>query len=303
MVQIVQKFIFVYNPVSGNALVRKRLDKIVAKFQEGKVFLVPYRTSLDNSDFLELVQSVKPDGVIIAGGDGTLSEFVNRLLQGKEDVPVAIFPCGTCNDFATALGINHGNLEEYIQQIIAGQKRRIDVGLIGERYFINVASAGMLTCVAHEVDRKLKTVLGRMAYYLHGLGTMPRFRALNLKIMADGRKKHLKAFFVLLVNSSVVAGFKNLSTQAVLDDGKMELIILKQCSIPELVALIAEIVSGKPLKENKNVVYLPTANCSIACTETLESDIDGDPGPDLPIEIKVLQQRLQIFAPMIDDKI
>lgn len=66
----------------------------------------------------------------------------------------------------------------------------------------------MMTGVAHEVDTRLKNTFGKLAYYFRGLGELPRFRGLDFTIEADGEIIKEKIFFVLVVNSPVVASFK-----------------------------------------------------------------------------------------------
>ena len=123
---------------------------------------------------------------------------------------MGIIGSGTSNDFATYLKINE-DMEAYFDKIAAGNTRRMDVGRVGEQYFINVASAGMMTCIAHEVDRRLKNALGKMAYYLKGIGEIPKFRAVPLVITADGVKYELEAFLFVVINSSVVGSMKNVA--------------------------------------------------------------------------------------------
>ncbi len=291
-----KKFVLAYNPVSGDALFKRKLDKLIAMFQDRYCILIPYRTKLQNQEIVELINAVMPTGIIIAGGDGTLNEIVNIMLKNNITLPIAIIPSGTSNDFASCLSLEPNHFENYIDSIINGKTIPVDVGCIGEKYFINVASAGMLTSVAHDVDRKFKNTFGRLAYYLRGIGELPRFRALDMTVEVDGIVKKVEAFFVLIVNSSIVAGLKNVSINAKLDDGKLDLIMLKQCNIPELVNFTAEMVAGKPAADNKNIDYIQASSFKINCAEAVESDIDGEPGPGLPLEIKTIPSAIEVYV-------
>lgn len=82
------------------------------------------------------------------------------------------------------LGID-AKFDEYINSIITGKTQYVDVGSIGDEYFINVISAGMMTGVAHEVDTRLKNTFGKLAYYFRGLGEL-LIRGLDFTIEADG---------------------------------------------------------------------------------------------------------------------
>ena len=100
-------------------------------------------------------------------------------MKEKLGLPIGIIGSGTSNDFATYLDLD---TEAYFDRIAKGVTKRIDLGKAGDEYFINVASAGMATAIAHEVDVRLKNAIGKLAYYIHGISSLPRFKAMNLHI-------------------------------------------------------------------------------------------------------------------------
>ncbi|WP_110955929.1 YegS/Rv2252/BmrU family lipid kinase [Anaerosinus massiliensis] len=290
-----KKLILVYNPVSGDAMFKYKLDDIFAKFLENDCIIIPYRTQKENEkSFIAFFQSVDVDGIVISGGDGTVHEIINLMIQHEIDLPIGIIASGTSNDFASFLGINE-DLDGYIKAIARGKVMPIDIGKIGDKYFINVASAGVLTSVAHKVDAGLKNAIGKMAYYLKGLGEIPGFRALNLTIQADGLVIHENVFLFVIINSGTVGSMKNIATHAKIDDGKLDMIIVKQCSIPELMGLAVELLAGNDITKRNNVIYLQAKDICIDCTECIESDLDGELGPKLPLHIKTLQGKLNLF--------
>lgn len=290
-----KKLILVYNPVSGDAMFKYKLDDIIEKFTARGCLIIPYRTQRENrACFLEFVRSVAVEGIVISGGDGTVHEIINIMIQEKIDLPIGIIASGTSNDFASFLKIDE-NLDRYIDMIAGGNVMPIDVGKTGEQYFINVASAGVLTSVAHKVDVGLKNAIGKMAYYLKGLGEIPSFHALDVTIQADHKTIKEKIFLFVLVNSGTVGSLKNIATKAKVNDGKLDMIVVKQCNIPELMALTAEIVAGNDITKRKNVIYLQAKDIRIECTEELESDLDGELGPKLPLEVTTLQGKLNLF--------
>ncbi len=290
-----KKLILVYNPVSGDALFKYKLDDIFAQFLANDCIIIPYRTRKDNQkSFIAFLNSVDVEGIVISGGDGTVHEIINLMIKNDIDLPIGIIASGTSNDFASFLGINE-DIDAYIRAIARGKVMPIDIGQIGEKYFINVASAGVLTSVAHKVDAGLKNAIGKMAYYLKGLGEIPSFRALDLTICADNEVLREKVFLFVIINSGTVGSMKNLATNAKINDGKLDMIIVKQCSIPELMALTVELLAGNDITKRNNVMYLQAANIKIESTEMVESDLDGELGPKLPLEIKTLQGKMNLF--------
>lgn len=291
-----KKLILVYNPVSGDALFKYKLDEMIAKFMDNHCIIIPYRTQKDNTEsFVNFVRCLEVEGIVISGGDGTVHEIINLMITNEIKLPIGIIASGTSNDFASFLGLSD-DLDKYIASIAKGVTRPIDIGKIGDQYFFNVASAGVLTSVAHRVDIGLKNAIGKMAYYLKGLGEIPSFHALGVKIQADNKLISEKVFLFLVVNSGTVGSLKNIATKARVDDGKLDMIIVKQCKIPELMTLAADIVAGKSIRKRKNVIYLQAKDIRIECDEDLESDLDGELGPKLPLEITTLQGKLDLFT-------
>jgi len=291
-----QKLVLFYNPVSGHAAFKNKLDWIIEAFQRRNILLLLYRTKKEgNEDFVDFLREVKPAGVLAAGGDGTVHECVNLLVKNKIDLPLGIVGSGTSNDFATYLKINE-DMEAYFDKVAAGSCRRVDVGKAGDKYFINVASAGMMTSIAHEVDRRLKNALGKMAYYLKGIGEIPKFKAVPLTIVADGEKHELDAFLFVVINSGVVGSMKNVASGLAVDDGKLDLLAIRKCGAHKLMAVTADLVAGRPVSEKECVLHLQAGNFCIESPVKMQSDLDGEVGPLLPLTIETIPKAIAIYC-------
>ena len=220
---------------------------------------------------------------------------INWLKQNDFDLPVGIIGSGTSNDFAAHLQLD---AEKFFDAVANNRTRPVDLGLAnGKDYFINVASAGVFTSIAHEVDSRLKNFLGKSAYYLRGLGELKNFRAVPLDITADGQNFSTEAFLFLVLNSPSVAGFKKLSAAAQIDDGKLNLLALKKCSPRNLMALAKKILAGDTIDDDENIFALQAANFTISTTAALTGDLDGEAGDPLPLKIQTLKHVLNFFCP------
>ena len=290
-----KKILLAYNPVSGHAAFKNRLDDVIENFQRHGIFLSVYRTQAgDNSSFAECVKISGAEGVIAAGGDGTLHAVINWLKRNDLDLPVGVIGSGTSNDFAAHLELD---AEKVFDAVAAGRTRPVDLGLAnGAEYFINVASAGVFTSIAHEVDSRLKNFLGKSAYYLRGLGELKNFKSVKLDITADGRKFSVEAFLFLVLNSPSVAGFKKISDAAQIDDGKLDLLTLKKCSPRSLVTLAKKILAGESVDSDENIFSLQATNFAIKASDELRSDVDGEAGDVLPLKIETLRHAIKFFA-------
>lgn len=285
-----------YNPVSGHAAFKNKLDWIVEAFQRRGILVVFYRTRREgNEAFIPFVREVNPDGLLVAGGDGTVHEIVNLMMKGNLDLPLGIIGSGTSNDFATYLGVNT-DLEAYLDTIASGRTRRVDLGLMDGTYFINVASGGAMACIAHEVNARIKNSLGKMAYYLKGIGELPKFRYFPLKIEADGAHYELETFLFVIINSPVVGSMKNVANGVVVDDGKLDLLSIGKCSIPKLMSITADLIAGKPVSEREDVLHVQAKHFHIESGIPVESDIDGECGPMLPLTIETVPRAVAIYC-------
>ena len=292
-----KKILLVYNPISGQAAFKSKLDKIIEAFQRRGIILTMYRTRRDdNFDFVDFVNESRVDGIISAGGDGTLHAVVNLMMKYKIDLPLGIIGSGTSNDFATYLGLN--DLESYFDRIVLNKTRRVDVGLVnGEKFFINVASAGSMTAIAHEVNVKLKNFFGKPAYYIQGLKELPKFKAVNIQVNADSVNFELEAFLFIVLNSGTVAGMKKITDTAKIDDGKLDLIVVKKCNAGSILKITREIFSGRGVNlKNENIFHLQSKKFLISSTNDLISDIDGEVGSKLPLEIETIPLALEFFV-------
>ncbi|WP_278503536.1 diacylglycerol/lipid kinase family protein [Mitsuokella multacida] len=291
-----KKLVLFYNPVSGHAAFKNKLDWIVEAFQRRGILVVFYRTRREgNEAFIPFVREVNPDGLLVAGGDGTVHEIVNLMMKGNLDLPLGIIGSGTSNDFATYLGVNT-DLEAYLDTIAAGRMRRVDLGLMDGTYFINVASGGAMACIAHEVNARIKNSLGKMAYYLKGIGELPKFRYFPLKIEADGAHYELETFLFVIINSPVVGSMKNVANGVAVDDGKLDLLSIGKCSIPKLMSITADLIAGKPVSEREDVLHVQAKHFRIESGIPVESDIDGECGPMLPLTIETVPRAVAIYC-------
>ena len=290
-----KRLVLIYNPVSGHAVLRKKLDFMIAAFQKRGVMLVPYRTKVNNADLPDFLREVDPDGVLSAGGDGTLHEVVNVLLKNKLDLPIGVIPSGTSNDFATYLKVKE-DMEAYFDKIVSGSVRWFDAGKVGVEYFINVASAGMFTSIAHEVDPRLKNAMGKMAYYVRGFAQMPLAKSVEITVKADDREYKEDAFLFVVANSDIVGSMRHIADEAMVDDGKLDLLLVKKCNLKDLVSITRDLFAGKPVAKRKEILYVQAKKFEISAAVPLESDLDGEKGPMLPLTIETIPKAVKLFC-------
>lgn len=290
-----KKVKFIYNPYSGENLILDQLDKVIKIHQDAGYTIVPYRINKE-VDVINAFNDFKENNyyyVLIAGGDGTIDNVVNAMAKCGISVPIGILPVGTANDFGKFLGMP-SDISKACKQILSSEVTPVDLGSINDKYFVNVASTGLFTDVSQKTDVNLKNTIGKLAYYLKGLEELPNFRKLDIKISSEEMKYEGKMYFMLVFNGQTAGNFK-LATQANVTDGQLDVIIFKAIPIIELIPLFVKVLRGEHL-DSDNVIYFKTNNLYIESYEDIVTDIDGEKGPDFPLNIKCIKGGLKILG-------
>ncbi|MBO2945657.1 diacylglycerol kinase [Paenibacillus sp. F411] len=287
----------IYNPTSGREEMKRRLADVLQRLDSAGIETSCHATTGEGDATRSAAEAVERgyDLIIAAGGDGTLNEVVNGM-AGKDHLPpLGVFPLGTTNDFARALGISK-NWEDYCDLVIRDVTRPIDVGVANDRCFINIAGGGTLTELTYEVPSKLKTMIGQLAYYLKGLEKMVSLAPQELIIRADGQPEIHDEFMVfLMANSNSVGGFEKLAPGASIDDGLLDVIALRKCNLAEFVRVVSLALRGEHVHDKK-VIHFRTDYMEVYSPGPVQLNLDGEFGGVLPGTFRILPQHLRIFA-------
>lgn len=292
-----KKVLIIYNPASGNCLFPQNLDWITAVCLELGYLPVFYRidSKLEMSRLFEDIESYSL--LLISGGDGTVSRTLNLLFRSGKNIPVGIIPSGTANDFATTLGIE-GHPVDITRKLLSGRQLSADTGQVNDRFFINVVSAGILTTISQEVNNIIKKNLGVTAYYLKGIQHLWNIAPLSLNIESDTLMIKDEIMLFMVMNSSTAGTFKNIAPSAGIRDGLLDVLLLKKCTLSQLITVLLEAHKGKGLHLRSPLVkYFQARWVKVSSPKGIKTDVDGEPGPELPLEIKVLPGQLTLLVP------
>ncbi|MCR4601444.1 MAG: YegS/Rv2252/BmrU family lipid kinase [Clostridia bacterium] len=291
--QTKNKILLVYNPKSGNGLFKNNLDKIIRSFQDIGMMVQPVRA--DNSLKLEEVLSNLDDSyrkVIAAGGDGTINVVVNCMVKSGCDLPLAIFPAGTANDFASYFNIPTG-IDGMISIALEDHYVPVDVGKYNDRYFVNVAAIGSVIDVSQKTETGMKNALGIMAYYLKALTEIPSLKPVPITVKTPEREFTESIFFMVVLNGNSAGGFRNLGAHSSINDGLLDVIMFKGVNFIRLPMLLMSVLQGRH-DENDNVIYFQTEKIHIESDIDVSTDIDGEVGEPLPLDIELLPKKLLV---------
>ena len=290
-----KKVKFIYNPNSGNKNIIHKLDDIIAKYQLNGYTIVPHRIS-KNTTIEDGLKDINDNynHILIAGGDGTIDRLVNYMKKNDIDIPIGILPTGTANDFANVLNIPL-DIDLCIENIINSDPKYIDLGVINDDYFVNIASTGMFTDVSQRVDSNLKHSIGRISYIIKGVEDALHLRKFNVTIRSKELEYDGDMYLILVLNGRT-AGNISFAHNAMLDDGYLDVIIFKAMPIPKSIPVLVDIIKGSPLDKHDEIIYFKTDELYVDCSDDIVTDIDGERGPDFPLNIKCMKNGIQILG-------
>ncbi|MFU0823541.1 YegS/Rv2252/BmrU family lipid kinase [Clostridium sp.] len=286
---------FIYNPYSGENTIISDIDTVIMIHQKYGYVVEPFRISMDyelGEAFKNIDDSFKY--ILVAGGDGTVDNVVNHMKLLGIDLPIAVLPVGTANDFAKFIGMPL-NVEKACEQILTSSPVNIDIGKINDKYFVNVASTGLFTDVSQKTDVNLKNTIGKLAYYVKGIEQIPNLRKLKIKVSSSHMEFDGDMYLMLVFNGQTAGNF-NLAYKADLTDGMLDVIIIKAGMIKDIISLFIKMLKSEHLEHSKGLIYFKTDKLYIECNEDIVTDIDGERGPDFPVTIECIKGGLKVLG-------
>lgn len=292
-----EKVLLFYNPNSGNGLFKNNLDTIIERFQGSTFQVVPVRAARGRTieQALEEMNQEQYRQIIVAGGDGTINICVNAMIKNDVDLPIAIFPTGTANDFATFFGIPQ-DIEGMVDVAMGDTYTYADVGKCNNRYFVNVAAMGSLVDVSQKTDSNLKNTLGVFSYYLKAATEIVKLHTIPITLTTPEKTYHEKMYFMVVMNGKGAGGFKKIAPDSDINDGLLEVVLFRKMPVYELGQILFSVISGTHQKHRK-VLYFQTSDLKIESPEDVSTDVDGEKGEKFPLHFSVVPKKLRIFTP------
>lgn len=248
-----KRLLFIYNPHSGRGQVNANLPKILDTFCSSQYEVIVHATTGPN-DATQIAKEYtaegKADRIVSAGGDGTLDEVANGVMQGKiisgHDVPIGVISVGSANDFGFSLGIPN-DIVKAAEKAVSGSEFSCDIAKFNDRYFTYTAAFGMMAEVSFETPQEIKNTLGYAAYILDGMTRLSELKSVHAKVTFDGQTVEDDYLIGMVVSSKSIGGLRGITGDEVaLNDGVHELMLLKAPKkIGDLGKAVNEIVTHK----------------------------------------------------------
>lgn len=295
-----KKALLIMNPCSGTNRKRISSSEIIENLSSADFEFTIEETKYSNHA-TEIVKEKGSDHdiIICCGGDGTLNETMNGVLQIDKRVPVGYIPSGSTNDLATTLGIGSG-VAPATKMILNNKTNTYDVGKFQNKYFNYIACFGAATDLSYSTPQKWKNILGHSAYMIHGFiirffPMLASFKPTYMKIEYDGGVIEDNIYYCAISNTTSVAGLAKFDGVK-LNDGVFELLIVKGCkrNLDVLGALIQ--VINKDYSSD-NIIFTKTKNLKITSDKKVPWSLDGEYGGNHGnVEISIVSDAYDIYS-------
>ncbi len=253
-----------------------------------------------------LAQAALEDGyelVVAAGGDGTLNEVINGLASNFSQTRFGAIPLGTGNDFVRSINVPN-DIHAAVDTLVVGHTKALDVVRVtsdGVRYFINVASGGFSGMVDEKLTGEMKRSWGPLAYLRSAIEALPDLTDYHTMIALDEEEQQeVEIYNLVVANARYVAGGIPIAPEAQLDDGLVDVIYVPAVSMPQLTALVPQILLGRHL-DSELVTFRRAYKVKVTSRPGMWFNADGELVGNEPATFEVLPQALQIVVgPEID---
>lgn len=217
------------------------------------------------------------DLIACSGGDGTLNEVINGMLQMEKRLPLAYIPSGTVNDFANTLHLS-GNVSKAMEKFKANERFDCDICTFNQCYFTYVAAFGAFAEVPYHTSQATKNTLGRTAYFLEGIKQLSKITTYHMRLTAADRIIEDDFVFGAITNARSVAGFQTVNTKnAQLDDGEFEVLLIRMPQNPLDLQIIISALLKQEINE-KFMEFFTASSLEIESDPKASWTLDGEEG-------------------------
>lgn len=293
-----KQVLLIVNPNAGKGKVQKRIPEIKKDLEKTgyKVDIINTKKKFSAKDIIKTYNK-KTDIIICCGGDGTVNDLVNGIMELEEKPKISFIPLGTVNDFARTIGLSR---KKYFKQEIFKKyiKKECDIGKFNKKYFNYVAAFGAFTPVSYVTNQKLKKCFGKFAYFIVAVKYFFKIRTYEINLNIDGKKIEKECIYGSVSNSKSIGGFQWFRKRDIaIDDGKFEVLLINK---PKRKIQYLSIVFDILLKryQSKNFFYKQGSKIQLSSDKSLSWTIDGEfGGRAKQVEINNCKEAVTFIVP------
>ncbi len=297
MSQRVGEIALITNPTAGKGKGGRVRDLALARMRDAGL-TVRNLAGRDAGEALDLAQQCVEDGVaalVVCGGDGMVHLCVQAVAGSS--TALGIIPSGTGNDFARYFDLPRTDpsaaADVVVRGLLDGQARTVDLARSGSKYFVTVMATGF-DAIVNERANRMTWPRGQMRYNIATLAELRTFRPLPSTLDLDGEQLRLDAMLVAIGNGPSFGGGLRITEGALLDDGYLDVVIIKPMSKAGLVRTYPKLFKGThvthPQYEHHRVRSVTVAAPGIVAYA------DGERFGALPVTVECVPGALRVLS-------
>lgn len=287
-----KEYILVLNPISGDIDKSEILLKVLAYAQKNAVEIIVYETSgkEDEASIKKLYDLHKPERILIAGGDGTI-KMVAEVLE-KQNVIFGILPAGSANGLSVDLDLP-STIEENLDVAFHNNFMQMDIVCINGKRSIHLSDLGLNAELVKNYENS--SVRGKFGYALQVVTTLTeQNEPFSAKIEANNETIECTARMIVIANSQKYGTGVTINPNGKMDDGKFELIILKNLDL----LVFGKIITGNIPVNSEDVEIISTDKATITTATPVSFQMDGEYiGEETHLDIIILPAQLKVAIP------
>ena len=282
------------NPTSGKGKGARTVDTALPRLRDAG-YVVRNLVGRDGDEALDLARQCVDDGVetlVVVGGDG----MVHLALQAvaASETRLGLIPAGTGNDVARYFDIPRKDTAAATDVVIGGKEKRVDLARIGSRYFVTVLAAGF-DAIVNERANDMTWPRGQMRYNVATLAELRTFKPIPYVLDIDGEQHRFEAMMVAVGNGPSFGGGLRITEGAVLDDGLLDVVVIRPMSKLELVRTYPKLFKGTHV-HHPDYRHHHARKVTIAAPG-ITAYADGERIAALPLTVEVAPLALRVLVP------
>jgi YegS/Rv2252/BmrU family lipid kinase len=286
------KLLLIINPLAGKKALKllPKIKRWLSQSPHEFSFSIP--KSQDEMR-LEIIKAAVEgiNGILLCGGDGTVHEALPAIAE--TNLPFGLIPCGRGNDFARNIGLSI-NLRKYCILPIEPTFHKFDLPTINAIPFVSIACIG-LDAEVNKLARDGKGYFGgKLGYIVCVLKALKKFRPFEIELTIDGQFWRDRVMMVTIANGPYYGGGMKIAPDAMMDDGVLNICIVKEMSKWELLREFPKVFKGTHIY-NPNFVMKTGQKVKIKSDERREIFADGEYVGNLPADCTIGNQKIQIM--------
>lgn len=296
-----ESWFFIVNSIAGRGRAGRKISELLDKLN---ALSIPFEIEVTKAPHhaVELARSAIVDKgfrhLVAVGGDGTLNEVINGIMRsGKNhEVKLALFPEGGGNDFAKYFHLSP-SIHRDVELLVRREFMPIDVGRINDYYFVNSLGIGFDAVVARHANR-IRYINGLPRYTLAVLEALFSLRRYPAEFTLDAVKHQTHMMMLSVGNGRYCGGGYQLTPNARVDDGKLDVCLIKEASLFRLLNIIPKALKGNHVHEPE-VEMMRGKELHISSSLDLPVYFDGEIPTDLDcrnLTISVVPQAIQLIC-------